>query len=73
MNRVYDLLYKRGEHNGKAQWAKCGVLIEKEDGKKSVKLDLVPAGNWDGWLVVSERKGKDDFAKDTEGGDFEAF
>jgi hypothetical protein len=56
MNKVYDLLYKRGEHNGKAQWAKCGVMIEKEDGKKSVKLDLVPAGNWDGWLVVSERK-----------------
>ena len=27
--------------------------------KKSVKLDLVPAGGWDGWLVVAERKPRD--------------
>ena len=73
MKKVYDLLYKRGEHNGKAQWEKVGVMIEKEDGKKSVKIDLVPVGNWDGWLVVSERKAKDDFTKETEGEGFEAF
>ena len=34
-------------------------LMEKEDGKKSVKLDLIPVGSWDGWLVVSERKEKE--------------
>jgi hypothetical protein len=60
---IYDLLWKKGESKeGKAQWERVGVLIEKGDGKKSVKLDLVPAGNtWDGWLVVSERKEKGDF------------
>jgi virulence-associated protein VagC len=74
MNRVYDLIYKRGEHNGKAQWAKCGVLIEKE-GRKSIKLDLMPISKeWDGWLVVSERKAKEDFSKESEGmGDLEPF
>lgn len=74
MRKVYDLLWKKSEdREGKARWEKVGVLMEKEDGKKSVKLDLIPVGSWDGWLVVAERKAKDDFTKDTEGGDFEAF
>jgi hypothetical protein len=58
MSRVFDLLWKKGENNGKAQWEKVGVMLEKEGGKKSLKLDLMPAGGWDGWLVVSERKAK---------------
>ena len=54
---VYDLLYKKGEHDGRALWVRCGVLIEKGNGKMSVKLDTVPvSGQWDGWLVVSERR-----------------
>jgi hypothetical protein len=33
-----------------------GVLIDK-DRKKSIKLNLIPVSKeWDGWLVVSERK-----------------
>lgn len=57
---IYDLLWKKGESKeGKVQWERVGVLIEKDDGKKSVKLDLIPAGQWDGWLVVSERKEKE--------------
>jgi hypothetical protein len=58
MNKIYDLLWKKSESNEKAQWERVGVLLEKEGGKKSVKLDLVPASSWDGWLVVSERKQK---------------
>lgn len=59
MKKIYDLLWKRSEHEGKARWEKVGVMMEKEDGKKSVKLDLIPVGSWDGWLVVSERKEKE--------------
>jgi hypothetical protein len=59
MKKIYDLLWKRSENDGKAQWERVGVMLVKEDGKKSMKLDLVPAGNWDGWLVVSERKVKE--------------
>jgi hypothetical protein len=59
MNKTYDLLWKRSEIKGKTQWEKVGILLEKEDGKKSLKLDLMPAGGWDGWLVVSERKPKE--------------
>jgi hypothetical protein len=44
---------------GTSRWEKVGILMEKYDGKKSVKIDLVPVGNWDGWLVVSETRGKE--------------
>ena len=54
--KIYDLLWKKSETNGKARWEKVGALIEK-DGKKSIKLDLMPVSiTWDGWLVVSERR-----------------
>lgn len=56
--KIYDLLWKRTEDKGKARWEKIGVLIDKED-RKSIKLDLLPVSkDWDGWLVVSERKAR---------------
>ena len=58
MNKVYDLLWKKSESNGKAPWEKVGVMLLKDDGRRSMKLDLIPACNWDGWLAVSERKPK---------------
>lgn len=58
MSKTFDVLWKKSENNGKALWERVGVMIEKEDGKKSIKLDMIPAGNWEGWLVVSERKSR---------------
>ncbi len=43
--RIYDLLYKKADNKGKARWEKVGVLIDKEDGKKSIKLDLIPVSS----------------------------
>ena len=63
MSRTFDVLWKKSEDNGKAQWERVGILFEKDDGKRSMKLDLVPAGGWDGWLVVAERKPKSSKAK----------
>ncbi|MEW6215708.1 MAG: hypothetical protein AB1478_11005 [Nitrospirota bacterium] len=39
---------------------KVGVLIDK--GRKlSLKLDLIPVSkDWDGWLVVSERREREE-------------
>ena len=55
---IYDLLWKRSENKGKTIWENVGVLIDKE-GKKSIKLDLIPVSKeCDGWLVVSERREK---------------
>ncbi len=60
--KIYDLLWKRGEdQEGRARWESVGVLIEKDDGKMSVKLDMIPVSkDWDGWLVVAERKPKEE-------------
>lgn len=54
--KTYDVVWKRDEKEGKARWEKVGVLLEKDNGKMSIKLDLIPATNWDGWLVVAERQ-----------------
>ncbi len=59
MSKIFDLLWKKSENEGKAQWERVGVMLVKEDGKKSMKLDVLPIGQWDGWLVVSERKAKE--------------
>ena len=60
--KIYDLLWKREEmsedkKDRKTRWENVGVLIEN-DGKRSVKLNVLPVGNWDGWLTVVERKEK---------------
>ncbi len=59
MSKIFDLLWKKSENEGKAHWERVGVMLVKDDGKKSVKLDVLPVGQWDGWLVVSERKAKE--------------
>ena len=54
---VFDVLYKRGENEGKGIWIKCGVVLQKPNGKMSLKLDAVPVGgDFDGWMVISERR-----------------
>ncbi len=59
MSKIFDLLWKKSENDGKAHWERVGVMLVKDDGKKSMKLDVLPIGQWDGWLVVSERKAKE--------------
>jgi len=59
MSKIFDLLWKKSENEGKAQWERVGVMLVKDDGKKSMKFDVLPVGQWDGWLVVSERKAKE--------------
>ncbi len=59
MSKIFDLLWKKSENDGKAHWERVGVMLVKDDGKKSMKFDVLPVGQWDGWLVVSERKAKE--------------
>lgn len=37
----------------KKVWTKCGVLLIKDNGKQSIKIDTIPVG-FDGWLVVGD-------------------
>ncbi len=55
--KIYDLLWKREEksEDKKTRWENIGVLIDN-DGKRSVKINVLPVGDWDGWLTVVERK-----------------
>jgi hypothetical protein len=50
------LQFNESENNEKTRWERVRTLIDKGD-KKSVKLDMLPVSKeWDGWLVVSERR-----------------
>ncbi len=62
--KIYDLLWKREEksEDKKTRWENIGVLIEN-DGKRSVKINVLPVGDWDGWLTVVERKPSQQEAK----------
>lgn len=52
--KIYDALWKQEDKNGKVRWEKIGILIDR-DGKLSLKINYIPVGSWDGWLVVKER------------------
>jgi hypothetical protein len=41
----------------KKQYTTIGKLIEKEDGKLSIKIDTIPLG-WDGWATPYDRDEK---------------
>ncbi len=62
--KIYDLLWKREEksEDKKTRWENIGVLIDN-DGKRSVKINVLPVGDWDGWLTVVERKSGQQEAK----------
>jgi hypothetical protein len=61
IKKGYDVVFKSGEtKDGKAVWLKVGAMLEKENGKYSIKLDAIPTGNWDGWLNIVERRPKED-------------
>ena len=60
--KVYDLLWLREKKSedkpdSKNRWETVGVLSDN-DGKMSVKLNVLPVGNWDGYLTVKEREKK---------------
>lgn len=47
---------KRGEQT---YWRKIGSVLEKDGGKLSMKLDMIPLGAWDGWAQLFVPKPKD--------------
>lgn len=59
MNIVYGEKY--GDVNDpKTSWKNVGTLfIDEENGRMSIKLDMVPTGNFNGWLSVFEPRPRD--------------
>jgi len=47
--QIFNLVRPREDKNGQTSWDKVGILLIKDDGNITVKLDAIPT-NWDGWL-----------------------
>lgn len=55
---IKDIVFiEKIEGKEKPNYHKVGILMEKDDGKVSIKLNSIPAGNgWNGWLQVYAQK-----------------
>jgi hypothetical protein len=55
-NTIYNVAYAQKQENAdKPHWLNCGILIVKEDGKMSLKLNAIPV-NCDGWFSIFEKE-----------------
>jgi hypothetical protein len=55
--KTHDLVATVGEYldretgEKKKRYQNCGSVFEAEDGRRSIKLDVIPVGpEWSGWL-----------------------
>ncbi len=51
-NTIYNVSYGSENAEGKTHWLNCGILIVKEDGKMSMKLNCLPVGECTGWFGI---------------------
>lgn len=45
---------EKNEKTDKTFWRKIGIILVKDDGTKSGKLEAMPV-NWDGWFNIYEQ------------------
>jgi len=53
--RIYNVVRPREGAGGKTFWERHGVLIVDGD-KISMKLESIPAGEWNGWFNIFEKE-----------------
>jgi hypothetical protein len=62
MGIKYELVAKNGTYEKagetKTRWHTCGIVLEREDGSLSAKVESLPVG-FDGWLNLWEPKPRD--------------
>ena len=67
MDKKYDVVQSQGTYQKdgveKTKWMTIGVMLEKADGKRSIKLTALPLPNKDGdvWLQCFEPKKEQPF------------
>ena len=66
---IKDLVWVEDVGKDKPKYHNVGILMEKDNGKTSIRLNTVPASGWNGWLSVFDQKKKEDF--NAEGGNTE--
>lgn len=63
MKKVYDAVVTVGEYvkNGetKKQYRTVGAVLQGDDGRLSLKLEMVPLVNFSGWINFYEPKQKE--------------
>ena len=61
MAKNFKLRAKLGVSKGKTIWRDVGIVVlDEEKGTCKVKLDLLPAGEWDGWIMGFPESAKED-------------
>ena len=58
MAKISNLVWVEDIGKDKPRYHNVGIYRESDDGKQSIKLNLIPAGNWNGWLSIFEQKDK---------------
>jgi len=62
MPKIYDLCAPNGTYTDpksgeeRTRWINCGALIEKQNGRRAVKLESLPV-EFNGWLECMTPKG----------------
>jgi hypothetical protein len=51
-NTIYNVSYGSEGAEGKTHWLNCGILIVKDDGKMSLKMNCLPVGECTGWFGI---------------------
>jgi hypothetical protein len=59
MSEIKNIIWiEEIEGREKPNFHNVGILMFKDNGKISIKLNTVPVGNFNGWLSVVEQKKK---------------
>ncbi|MCP3680292.1 MAG: hypothetical protein GY782_08605 [Gammaproteobacteria bacterium] len=60
MARIKDIVYiEKIEGRDKPIYRNCGSLFQTDEGRLSIKLDMIPVGNFNGWLQCFDLRPKD--------------
>lgn len=71
--KVFDAVVTVGEYekNGetKKQYRNVGAVLQDEDGRMSLKLEMLPVSGFNGWINFYEPKQQGDMKPKQGGGD----
>lgn len=61
MSKIYDIVQVESiEGRDKPVYRNPGIMLVKDDGKISMKLNSIPAGSWNGWFSLFLKKPKEE-------------
>lgn len=52
----FGIRYKDGRGDEKTRWNRIGKAFHYDNGGVSIKLDMVPAAEWDGWINLFDER-----------------